>query len=101
MTRRSVLTTTYRFERDSSSVGGFLSGARPSTDALTVVRSWELRGEGRAVEFTQDEDDYLVARTTFSVEDLEQARADLDALCVERGVQRGPVPDAPTNQSEH
>lgn len=91
MTKSNVRTGTYRFARNDSSVVGFLSSQRASTDAMSVVKSWELRGAGRSVEVLEDCDDHLVARLTFEDSDSERAAADLEALCADKGVQREPV----------
>lgn len=91
MTTRSTRTATYRFTRNGTSTAGFMSSQRASTDAMTVVRSWEIRGAGRSIEVVEDEDDYLVVRMTFEDADLDSAAADLESLCIEKGIEREPV----------
>ena len=79
-------TARYKFERDTS-VKGFLSSNRASTDALGAVSTWSTSAAGRSYAVQIDEDDALVADLTWSETDL-AAGTDLNNSCHSFGVDR-------------
>jgi len=83
-------TARYKFVRDTS-VGGFLSQNRPSTDALGAVTKWESSASGRSHHVRVDEDDHLVADLTWGEMDR-SAGTDLENACREFGVDPRFVP---------
>lgn len=83
-------TTRYKFVRDTTSMKGFLSSNRPSTDALSAVHAWSSSATGRSHIEKIVEDDTLVVDLTWSETDS-KAGADLDAFCVSVGVDRSHV----------
>lgn len=85
-----VPTTRYKFARDSS-MEGFLSSNRPSTDALNAVNTWKTGASGRSYAVEVDKDDLLVLDLTWGDTD-NLAGADLDGACRRCGVGRSHVP---------
>lgn len=83
-------TAMYRFIRRSS-ISGFLSQNRPSTDAIKALEQCSSR-LGRNYEVLVDEDDVLVARLSWEDGDRE-AGPDLDRQCSEVGVNRAFEPE--------
>lgn len=83
-------TARYRFIRDTSSITGFLSGNRASTDALRAMNIWSSRATGRSYAVQIDEDDTLVVDLTWSETDR-SAGADLHDSSRSVGVDRSPV----------
>lgn len=79
---------TYLFTRDQSSVAGFLSPHRPSTDAMHALAQWGEVGPGRTYETLVDKDDEVVVRLTFMMANRDQAASDLNAVCSKWGVTR-------------
>jgi hypothetical protein len=80
---------TYRLTRDSRSSAGFTSPNAPSTDALTVLKRWQLELAGRSYEvlFNEtSEGDVLEARLTYDKFD-ERAATALGELSIELGIQ--------------
>lgn len=80
----------YKFARNST-VEGFLSSNRPSTDALSAVSTWKTGASGRSYAVEVDKDDLLVLNLTWSDSDS-LAGADLDGACRRYGVERSYVP---------
>lgn len=85
-----VPTARCKFARNSS-VEGFLSSNRPSTDALNAVSTWETGASGRSYTVEVDKDDFLLLDLTWSDTDS-LAGTDLDGACRRCGVERFYVP---------
>jgi len=82
-------TARYKFVRDNS-MKGFLSGNRPSTDALGALSIWTSGAPGRSHAVQIDEDDNLVVDLTWGEID-HSAGADLEDSCRRFGVDRSHV----------
>lgn len=90
-------TARYKFVRDTS-IGGFLSGNRPSTDALGAVSNWTSRATGRSYAVLVDEDNNLVVDLTWSETDR-AAGTELDDSCRRFGVDRSYVQKSKSGQA--
>ena len=82
-------TARYKFVRDTS-VKGFTSSNRASTDALGAVNIWSSGATERSYAVQIDEDDTFVVDLTWSETDR-AAGADLDNSCHSFGVDRSHV----------
>lgn len=82
--------STWRFTRNHRTPAGFLNANRPSTNALSVLYRWQTLAKNRSFEVTVDEDDKLEATLCCSTDDM-AAGSQIDAMCLELGVVRGPV----------
>jgi hypothetical protein len=80
------ITATYRFSRAESSLPGFFSARRASTDAADALTQWSGRGDGRSFVEIESDDDHLVACLSFKENDSQQAGFDLQSLCLALGV---------------
>lgn len=83
-------TARYRFTRNTS-VNGFLSRNRASTDAHGALNDWSNDASGRAYTVIGDNDDTLLVDLTWGEGDL-AAAADLDTACRRLGLDRSHVP---------
>lgn len=75
----------YRFVRCHSSVEGFISSNRPSTDAIKAIDAWANAKSERSYVVVQDEDEFLVSQLTWGLSDS-CAGGDLDEISHKCGV---------------
>lgn len=80
----------YMFVRDTS-IEGFVSSNRPSTDALNAVITWSRGHASRSYAPKTNENDILIVDLTWSDGDS-AATADLDQSSRRFGVDRSIVP---------
>ena len=80
------ITATYRFSRAESSLPGFFSARRASTDAADALTQWSAKADGRSFAESESDDDQLVASLSFKEDDSQQAGFDLQSLCLALGV---------------
>lgn len=80
----------YKFVRKNSSVEGFVSRNRPSTDALNAVNIWSNAQPQRSFTILVDEDEQLVADLTWSETDSSVGPS-LDSACDKFGIERSYV----------
>ena len=85
-------TARYKFFRDTS-MRGFLSGNRASTDAINAVSDWSNAASGRSYELQSEEDETVVVDIMWSELDY-TADVNLDDFCRKRGVTRSYVQPA-------
>lgn len=83
-------TARYKFVRDTTSMEGFVSNNRPSTDALRALSIWLDGAAGRFYDKRIDEDDVLVADLTWSEAD-HTAGVNLENSCRRFGADRSHV----------
>jgi len=83
-------TARYKFVRDTS-MKGFLSSNRVSTDALNAMGTWSNAATGRSYAVQIDEDDTLVVDLTWNETD-HVSGSDLDDACRNVGLDRSHVP---------
>jgi hypothetical protein len=76
----------YRFVRDLESTNGFLSRARPSTDAVNALQTWTNGYAGRSYRVISDNNE-LVAELTWPEADR-VAGPELEDSCRQFGVER-------------
>jgi hypothetical protein len=84
-------TARYKFSRDTTSMKGFQSGNRASTDAINALSEWSNAVVSRSYEVQFEEDETLVADITWN-ETGSTAGKNLDDLCCRFGVTRSHVP---------
>lgn len=80
----------YKFVRKNNSIEGFVSGNRPSTDALNALHIWSNAQPQRSFTILVDEDEQLLANLSWSETDT-SAGPSLEAACDKRGVERSYV----------
>lgn len=85
-------TARYKFFRDTS-MRGFLSGNRASTDAINAVSDWSNAASGRSYELQSEADETVVVDIMWSELD-DTADVNLDDLCRKCGVTRSCVQPA-------
>ena len=77
----------YSFVRSNSSIKGFLSPNRPSTDAISALENWSNNQSQRSYTVLVDEDERLVAELSWNESDA-SAGSDLEEACRRFGVDR-------------
>lgn len=77
----------YRFTRAATSLSGFFSQNRSTTDALNALGRWRAAGQGRDFDIANDDDDVLIVVLRFDRMD-KTAGGQLDTFCEEFGVSR-------------
>lgn len=81
---------TFKFTRARKVAQGRFAHAH--TDAIGALQFWTALGSGRSGEIlSTPEDEYLVARVTYPLQQGMLATSELHQCCVSRGIAREPV----------